>query len=133
MKQDAGQTVRDYHSKVKAKAMTCHFKKRCTHPHRPIQVGGVDPIHVDVDYTNEMIRHVIMNGIYDEEIRREIFGDARIDEMEVGELVTLIENKETARDATKLTTSSLSQYRRQSRHQNNTTNKKVINSLESLL
>ena len=39
--------------------------------------------------------------LYDEEIRREIFGDARIEEMEVAELVTLIENKETARDAIK--------------------------------
>ena len=118
MKQDPGQSIRDYHSRVKAKAMTCHFKKRCTHPHRPPAPGAPEPVHVDVDYTNEMIRHVIMNGIYDEEIRRDIFGDARIDEMEVTEPFTLIESKEMARDATGCgTNNSISGYRKLSRKQ----------------
>ena len=100
MKQEPGDSVRTFHSKVKSKAVTCGFKKLCAHPHAPLQEGGAAPGDIQVDYTNEMIKHVILNGLYDEEIRREIFGNARIDDMEVTELITLIESKETARDAT---------------------------------
>ena len=102
MRQDPADAIRTFHSKVKSKAITCRFKKVCSHPHAPLQVNGIAPAHVEVDYTNEMIKHVILNGLYDEEIRRDIFGNNRIDDMDVTELITLIESKETTRDNTKV-------------------------------
>ena len=45
-----------------------------------------------------MVRHV--NLIYDDETQRDVFSSDRIDVMEANELITLIESKETARDAT---------------------------------
>ena len=72
MKQDAGDSIRSFHSRVKSKATTCYFKVACRHPHAPDADG--QPVGImDVDYTCEMIRHVVLNGIYDDEIKREIF------------------------------------------------------------
>ena len=105
MKQDGGETIRSFQSRIKLKAATCRFKVPCTHNHVN------DEGNVEVDYTNEMIRHVILSGIYDEEIKRGIFGSTCIDIMDVNELITLIESKETARDATgDFSTSASSQY-----------------------
>ena len=81
LKQDAGETFWGFHSRMKSKAVTCRFKVRCNHPRAPAD-DGVPIENIKVDYTNEMIRHVVLNGIYNEEIKRDIFGDGRIDIME---------------------------------------------------
>ena len=70
---------------------------------------------MEVSYTNEMIHHLILNGIYDDEIRHEVFGDSRIDIMDLYELIKLVESKETARDPTNVTTGAMSQYHRKKR------------------
>ena len=67
MKQDPGETVRTFFSRVKSTAITCRFKKLCPHRHAPPQPGVEAPNAVEIDYTNEMIRHVILSGLYDEE------------------------------------------------------------------
>ena len=125
MNQDAGETIRTFLSRVKAKAVTCRFKKECMHQHAP---GNAQqpPDHVYVDYTSEMIRHVILNGLYDEEIKRDVFGQNNLDNMDVGDLVSLIEGKETARDATSsASTSAVSQFKkRQKDHVNVDYNRK---------
>ena len=95
MTQDAGETIRTFFSRLNAKAVTCRFKVECTHAH----ADGA-PARVFVDYTSEMIRHVVLNGLYDDEIRRDIFGHCDLDDMNATNLITLIESKETARDAT---------------------------------
>lgn len=118
MKQDPGETIRAFHSRVKAKARTCHFKTNCIHPHAPLHEGEDPPARVEVDYSNEMIRHVVLNGLYDDDIRRDIFGNERIDVVEVDELISIIEGKETARDATSSSASALSLYRRNKRGKN---------------
>ena len=57
-----------------------------------------------------MVRHV--NLIYDDETQRDVFSSDRIDVMEANELITLIESKETARDATgEIYAHSVSQYK----------------------
>ena len=40
--------------------------------------------NVYVDYTNEMIRHVILNGLYDDEIRRDVFVHSNLESMDIG-------------------------------------------------
>ena len=114
MIQDAGETIRTFLTRVKAKAVTCRFKKECMHRHAPPADNAQQPpAHVYVDYTSEMIRHVILNGLYDDEIKRDVFGQNNLDGMDVGDLVSLIEGKETARDATSsASTSAISQFKR---------------------
>ena len=66
-----------------------------------------------VDYTDEMIRHVILNGLYDDDIRRDVFSEANLDSMLVNDLVSLVEGKELARDATKLPSAAgISQFKK---------------------
>ena len=120
MKQDASESIRTFFSRVKAKARTCSFRKKCDHPHvAPDEEAAAVPAvpEVYVDYTDEMIIHVVMNGLYDEEILRDVSGDSRIDTMEVNELISLIERKETARDSASASNSAISQYRHQRRSQ----------------
>ena len=69
MNQDAGETIRTYHSRVKAKAINCRFRMECTHNHAPADEHA-PPAHVYVDYTNAMIRHVVLNGLYSDEYIR---------------------------------------------------------------
>ncbi len=115
LRQDAGESIRTFHSRVKAKALTCYFKKKCEHQHAAPNDGGQAP-EVFVDYTSEMIHHVIMNGLYDQEIKRDISGNEQIDMMDVKDLIALIERKETARDsANSSNNNAISQYRKQQR------------------
>ena len=60
-----------------------------------------------------MLRHVILNGLYDDEIRRDIFGQKDLETMTVSDLISLIEGKETAREATTCpSANALSQFRK---------------------
>ena len=66
-----------------------------------------------VDYTDEMIRHVILNGLYDDDIRRDVFSHANVDSMLVNDLVSVIEGKGLAKDATQLpSNSAISQHKK---------------------
>ena len=107
MHQDDGELIRAYHSRIMGKAITCNFKIKCTHEH---STAGTNVL---IDYTNEMIRHVILNGLYDDEIRRDIFGQRDLETMSVSDLISLIEGKETAREATTCpSANAFSQYRK---------------------
>ena len=65
MHQNAGETIRAFHSRVKGQAAICKFHQKCTHQHA---TRG----DVYIDYTGKMIRHVILNGLYDDSIAREV-------------------------------------------------------------
>ena len=60
--QDHGQPVRSFAARVKGKAQTCAFHKNCSQCDHP------------VDYTDEMVKYVIISGIADEEIKKEVLG-----------------------------------------------------------
>ena len=111
MQQDAGENIRTFLSRVKGKAITCSLQKECAHPHAHNGQAQA-PARVLVDFTDEWIRHVLLNGIYDEEVRREVFEHHNLDTLEVNYLVTLIEGKETGRDATRdASKNALSEHR----------------------
>ena len=81
-------------------AINCRFQVECKEVHT-----DHPPNHqVYVSYKDEIIRHVIIAGLYHMEIRREIFGSDNLDTISVNDLVGLIEGKEMARDATSGTT-----------------------------
>ena len=72
MQQDPGENIRTFLSLVKAKAITCSLQKECTHRHANDVNDQPPPAHLMVDSTDEWIRHVLLNGIYDEEIKRDV-------------------------------------------------------------
>ena len=66
-----------------------------------------------MDFTDSIIKDVLLAGIHDTEIRREILGEAQIDSSTVNEVVRIVEGKETARDAIGLScqAAALSSYK----------------------
>ena len=70
-------------TRVRGKADTCAFAVNCT-------------CGLKVNYTDHMILDTLLNGIADDEIRREILGSADVLTRAVNEIVVLVESKETA-------------------------------------
>ena len=82
--QDHGQPIRSFAAKVKGKAQTCAFHKDCSNCFQP------------VDYTDEMVKYVVISGIVDEDIKKEVLGIPDLDTKSLNDTVTTIENKEMA-------------------------------------
>ena len=93
LRQERDETFRAFTARVRGKAKTCAFAAVC-------ECGK------SVDYTNHAIRDVLLNGIYDMDIRREVLGTKDILKTPVNDVVSLVESKEMARNA--LPSSSLS-------------------------
>ena len=77
---------RAFAARVRGKADTCAFTIDCT-------------CGLKINYTDHMIRDTLLNGIADDEIRREILGGADMLTRTVNEIVALLEAKEMARIA----------------------------------
>ena len=77
---------RAFAARVRGKTDICAFTIDCT-------------CGLKVNYTNHMIRDTLLNGIADDEIRREILGSADVLTRAVNEIVALVESKEMARNA----------------------------------
>ena len=71
--------------------------------------------NASVGYTNNIVRDVLVAGIYDTDIGREIMGVKSIIERPVNEVVSLVEKREMARDANSYTSnvSVVSSYRQE--------------------
>ena len=86
MRQLRDEPLRAFAARVRGKADTCAFTIDCT-------------CGLKINYTDHMIRDTLLNGIADDEIRREILGGADILTRAVNEIVALVESKEMARNA----------------------------------
>lgn len=86
LKQDHSQPIRSFAAKVKGKAQTCAFHKECTRA-SCTQV---------VDYTPDIVKYVVLSGIVDEDIKKEVLGTPDLDNMTLNDTISLIENKEMA-------------------------------------
>ena len=93
LQQDHGQPIR-YAAKVKGKAQVCAFTKQCPN------TGCAR----NVDYTEDIVKYVVISGIADEEIKKDVLGYSDLDKS-LNETISLIENKEMA---TRAMSSSLS-------------------------
>ena len=99
--QDRDETFRAFTARVRGKAETCAYSADC-------ECGKT------VDYTDHIIRDVLLNGIYDSDIRRKVLGTADILRKAVNEVIALVETKEMARNALPpATLSSMSSFQRQ--------------------
>ena len=101
LRQARDETFRAFAARVRGKAETCAFATTC-------ECG------LRADYTHHAIRDVLLNGISDPDIQREVLGTKDILLTPVNDVISLVEGKEMARNA--LPTSSLSamsSFRRQ--------------------
>ncbi|XP_077359925.1 uncharacterized protein LOC144005545 [Festucalex cinctus] len=101
--QERDETFRAFAARVRGKAETCAYATVC-------ECGR------DVDFTDHIIRDVLINGIYDSDIRRATLGISDVLRKPVNDVIALVESREMARDASPSPTlSAMSSFRSQKR------------------
>ena len=107
MKQKRDEPFRSFSSRVRGKAETCGFSTTSV-----CDCGKSN----SVDYTDYIIRDVLVAGIYDADIRIVVLG-VDITDKSVNEVIGLVEKREMARDAHNVSAnmSSFSTYRKEVR------------------
>ena len=108
MKQKRDEPFRGFASRVRGKAETCEFYAEIQ-----CNCGTTN----ELDYTDHMMRDVLVAGIYDPDIRREVLGVEGITGKSINDVVSLLESKEMARDAN---TAKSSTFAISSKRDNNT-------------
>ena len=83
MKQDHGDTILSFSARVLGKARNCKLKVQCSH-------GD------SVDYSEEMVKHVVLAGMYDDEIKRKILSTSDIDNKSLNETIAIIDTEKMA-------------------------------------
>ena len=90
-KQAPGETIREFYANVRAAAAVCKFEVRCK------QTCCAAPGKEDmVDYTDMVIKDVLIAGIHDPDIRKDVLATADLDKKDDKEVVKLVEAKEIA-------------------------------------
>ena len=105
MVQSSDEPIRTFAARVRGKAETCGFttSAKC-------ECGKT----FEVDYTCETVRDVLLAGINDLDIRREALSDQILQSEPINKVITFIESREMARNATPVSAiSTLSSYRRE--------------------
>ena len=109
MNQSPDEPIRTFVARIRGKAETCGFTTSVV-----CHCGRKN----DANYTEEVIRDVLLAGIYDLDIRREALSTPGIQERSTNDIISIIEGREMARNATPNSSlSTLSTYR-QNRHSN---------------
>ncbi|XP_048589654.1 uncharacterized protein LOC125573262 [Nematostella vectensis] len=100
LKQERDETFRAFAARVRGKAETCAYTAACA-------------CGQPVDYTDHIIRDVLLNGIYDSDIRRETLGITDILTNPINDVIASVESKEMARNALPSSTlSAMSSFQR---------------------
>ena len=89
VKQDHGEAARSFYAKVRGKAATCSYSIACS-GHGCTQVN---------DFTDIMVKDVVISGLADEDVKKDVLGWSDLDNKTLDETITFIEAKEMARDA----------------------------------
>ena len=84
-----GEGVRAFYAKIKGKAATCAYSIECTS----------STCTQMVDFTDVISKDVLVAGLSDDEVKREVLGWHDLDTKSIEETVAYIEAKEMARDA----------------------------------
>ena len=107
MKQLRDEVFRKFASRVRGKAETCEYEIQTA-----CECGKV----TNVNFTDHIMRDVLLAGIYDADIRREMYGIDKILQQPVNDVISLVEKKEMARDAHSVaSTSAISSMKQQQR------------------
>ena len=115
-KQAPGESIREFYANVRAAAAICKFEVKCNQT----CCAAKD---YTVDYTEMVIKDVLIGGIYDADIRKDILATADLDKKNDKEVVSLVEAKEIAYKAWNSANSSssnnaFSNYKRNSKLDN---------------
>ena len=116
-KQEHGQSFREFYANIRSSASTCEYIIKCPHP----CCSTKEPI----DYTSMVVKDIIVGGIADIDIKRDVMGERKLDTMSDKEIVQVVEEKEMARNActnSRSDVAGVSAYRKQSNHNNNNHN-----------
>ena len=98
LKQDHGQTFREFNANVRAVAATCAYNVKCPHE--------CCAAKTHVDYTPMVVKDILISGIEDSEIRKDVLGMTDLDTKSDKDIVKFVEEKEIARNALQMTTST---------------------------
>ena len=96
-RQAAGERFQQFTARVRGLVIDCQYKLPCPHAaagHQSCATAGCG----GVDYSTAMVKDVLLNGIADADIKREILSNAMLGTKSVQEVVTVVEAKEAARD-----------------------------------
>ena len=107
MKQSCDEPVRTYAARVRGKAETCSFVT---------STSCVCGKSVSCDYTEEVIRDVILAGLADLDIRREALSTTDILQKKINDVISIIESREMARNATPTSSMAAMSSYRQAQH-----------------
>ena len=102
-KQDHGEGIRSYVAKLRGKAATCAYTMDCRS----------DTCNHVINFTDIILKDVLVAGLSDDDIKKDVLGWADLDGKTVEETINFIEAKEMAREAlSKYTvTAALSTYK----------------------
>ena len=92
--QDSAELSRSFLSRIQGKAATCEFVTVCT-------ANCCEANPPKVDFSNVIVKYVLVNGLADAEIRKDVLGWKDLDTSSLAETIAFIEGKEMARDAYK--------------------------------
>ena len=125
MKQPHGETVREYYANVKAAAATCGFRVKCRH--------DCCADKCEIDYTSSVVKDVVVAGIADPDIRKDVLAWSELDAKDDKAVVAFIESKEIAQSAWSGTqtsgTAGLSTYRKSARPESDTSDQSLKSKL----
>ena len=95
-KQTCGQRFQAFAAKVRGLTTDCNYLLECPHAAAAAQACAAIP---GCNFTSEVIKDILLAGIYDLDVRREVLGTAGIENTSMNDLVRVVEAKEAARDA----------------------------------
>ena len=91
-RQSSGQSIREFYANVKAAAAVCEFRVKCK------QECCKNVVSL-VDYTANVVKDVLLIGIADDEIRKDILSMQDLDTKSDQEVIDFAESKELAQAA----------------------------------
>ena len=110
-KQELGQKFREFYANVRATASTCNYTIPCAHT--------CCKDNELIDYTSRVVKDILIAGIADDDIRKEVLGHPQLDDKVDKDIVRLVEEKEMAKKACQETSraeiNAVSAYRKQSK------------------
>jgi len=89
LQQDHGQNIREFYANVKAQASTCNFTVKCGR-----ECCADAP---EVDYTLLVVKDILISGIADPDIRKDVLEWSELDTKSAKDLVGFVEGKETSK------------------------------------
>ena len=96
-KQKQGETFRHFSTSVRGAVTDCDFVVPCPHATNGLRCATAGC--TGVDYTDSVVRDILLAGIYDTDIRRDVLSDPSMASRAINDIISVIEGKESARDA----------------------------------